>query len=310
MVLHSESISFSYSRSRPVLSGVTAAFAPGRVTAIIGPNGAGKTTLLRVLLGLARPRQGRVTLDGDRVEGMNASQRAARLAYVPQHPSVGFAYSTREVIGLGRVAIRRSASGAGDDSAIIDGLLRDFELTDLARRAFTELSAGQRQRATLARAFAQLGVRGDAAAADRSASRLPMSARMQSPALQPAADGTRALLADEPFSAMDPRHAVRCAASVRAAAAAGIAVVLVLHDLAAVAGIADDVVVLGESGVLAATGEVSGVLAGPLLRRVYGVEFERDAAPDGSAVYRIPWPGAAGKSEADAKRADAAPPVA
>lgn len=287
-MLRADSITFAYSRSRAALSGVSATFAPGRVTAIIGPNGAGKTTLLRVLLGVVMPQRGSVMLDGDTISGMTAGQRAARIAYVPQHPSLGFAYSAREVIGLGLITARRNGAGGGD--GVIDDVIGDFELSDLALRAFTELSAGQRQRVTLARAFAQLGVRGTRNARVSHAGGVAQGEAAGVQKGHSQRTSTRVLLADEPFSAMDPRHAVRCAESVCAAAAAGVAVVLVLHDLAAVAGIADDVVVLGESGELAGAGEVRNVLSSPLLERVYGVEFERDTAPGGGTIYSIPWP--------------------
>jgi len=91
----------------PVLRGIDFAVKAGRVTAILGPNGAGKSTLIRMLLGLARPDEGSVTVAGTAV-GDDPGYRAA-IGYMPQHPHFPENLTGREVVRLLR-ELRRTAS--------------------------------------------------------------------------------------------------------------------------------------------------------------------------------------------------------
>jgi len=247
MGIHADAISFAYHGSEPVLRDVTLTLEPGRVTAIIGPNGSGKTTLLRLFLGLLRPGSGRVTLDGRDVGKIGAADRSAQLAYVPQQTTVAFAYTAAQVTELGRH--RCTTDRAHNRKAALEALAR----VDLAHRAdvlFAELSAGQQQRVTLARALCQLDT--------------------------PAKTGlTRVLLADEPTSAMDPKHAIAAMSVFRKLAENGFAVAMVLHDLNLADHYADDAGVLDATGRLVASGPVRTTLEPAVLSRVFDVPFIR-----------------------------------
>lgn len=235
MSLEAHSVKFAY--ADPVLRGVSARFEPGRVSAVLGPNGCGKTTLLRLLLGLLRPHEGQCTLDGDIVNTLDQATRARRLAYVPHRPEVGYAYSVRSFVSFAQTVGPRRAE-------LIDAALERLRLTDLADRPMTSLSAGQAQRASIARALAQL---------------------------TPGAGGY--LLADEPTAALDPRHVAEVAGILRSLAAGGLGVVVVLHDLATAARLADDVVLLGENGSVHAAGSARDVLAREHLEAVFDTTF-------------------------------------
>jgi iron complex transport system ATP-binding protein len=256
MALSADSIRFGYRQGVPVLEGVSAAFPIGSVTALVGPNGAGKTTLLRLLAGLTRPWEGRVEIEGVDPASMPAPLRARQIAYVQQTAEVAFPFTVREVVALGRF------STGPDDHAI----RRALEMMDVADRAddpFGVLSAGQRQRVTLARALAQLDHPGAA---------------------------TRCLLADEPVSAMDPRHALHTMGRIRALAAGphAAAVIIVLHDLTLASRFADRCVVLDESGGVAAQGEAPKVLSPEVLEPVFCVRFETLISPDGAIRALVP----------------------
>ena len=118
---------------------------PGETFALIGPNGAGKTTTLKVLLGLARPTEGRVAVGPS---GLSPEDPRARhdLGYVPQRVEFPAGRSVREVLsffadlrGLGREAVDRALGRVG--------------LGPLAERKASQLSGGYTQRLSLAQAL-------------------------------------------------------------------------------------------------------------------------------------------------------------
>ncbi len=265
-MLAANSASFSYRAERPVLRGVQLGLEPGSMTAIIGPNGAGKSTLVRLLVGVLRPTAGSVALDGEELGAMSHRERARRIAYIPQRTSVAFAYTVRQYVALGRYS-----SGPVDDALPIERALARMDLSGRAGDPLPELSAGQQQRAAFARALAQLD-------------------------LSPAPGGTRALLADEPISAMDPLHAIRAMEVLREQAAAGLAVGVVLHDMSMALHWCDRAVLLSGEGSVAAAGECREVLAPGVLDAVFGVRFVRLEAPGGAAAIipeSTPAPGLA-----------------
>ncbi|MBW3552810.1 MAG: metal ABC transporter ATP-binding protein [Gemmatimonadetes bacterium] len=145
-----DGVFFGYGRE-DVLRDVSFVVPEGTFAALIGPNGAGKTTLLRLLLGLRRPRTGRIT-----VFGSAPGERGLGLGYVPQKTGVpeGFPLTTLEVVLMGRYALvgwgRRP--GPSDRDAARRALGR-VNLEDMAERRFSELSGGQQRRALIARAL-------------------------------------------------------------------------------------------------------------------------------------------------------------
>ncbi len=240
-VMRIEGLRFGYEAGRPVLEEIGASVQRGLLHAIIGPNAAGKTTLLRLMLGQLKPWAGVVQLDGQPVRRLDARSRARRLAYVPQRSTVGFAFTVRQVVSMGRHALP-------DDPSAIDAALERCDLRELAARPFPELSVGQQQRVLLARALAQAAGQG------------------------------AALLLDEPVSAMDLQHIHRVMQILQAEARRGLAVVTVLHDLNLTALYADVVWVLHE-GRLALAGDWEDVLRPERLEPIYGVRLEELRRP-------------------------------
>lgn len=121
----------------------------GRITAIVGPNGSGKTTLLEVMSLLHRPTRGRLRLWGQAVTGGRCELR--RDVVMVMHPGYLFRGSVRDnvMFALKARGIRRkqARSRAAEAMAMVG-------LSHLAHRHVADLSAGERQRANLARALA------------------------------------------------------------------------------------------------------------------------------------------------------------
>lgn len=151
-MLEAEHLSFAYEET-PVLEDVSLALAPGEFVALVGPNGSGKSTLLRILLGRLTPVHGRVALFG--VSPSRLDDRS-RLGYVPQRSQLRpeLPATVREVVGGGRLADRawwRRPTSA--DAAAVEHALDAVALADLAERHIRDLSGGQQQRALIARAL-------------------------------------------------------------------------------------------------------------------------------------------------------------
>ncbi|MFJ5675386.1 thiol reductant ABC exporter subunit CydD [Streptomyces sp. NPDC093097] len=127
---------------------------PGETVALVGPSGAGKSTLLSVVLGFTEPSKGRVLVDGRDIADLSPDGWRGRIAWVPQHPHL-FAGSIAENVRLVRPdaddAAVRAALGEAGALDFVDAL-PDGTATRLGESG-AGLSAGQRQRIALARAF-------------------------------------------------------------------------------------------------------------------------------------------------------------
>jgi len=118
----------------------------GEFVPLIGPNGAGKTTLLRAILGLIKPRSGRI----------ESSFGGQPPGYVSQMKAIDplFPVSVREIVQMGlypQLGWRRSPGRA--EWMRLEEALERFGLRAHARKTFAELSGGMKQKALLARAF-------------------------------------------------------------------------------------------------------------------------------------------------------------
>ncbi|MDI9832412.1 thiol reductant ABC exporter subunit CydD [Streptomyces sp. KAU_LT] len=199
-------------RSADAVSGASFTIEPGETVALVGPSGAGKSTLLNVLLGFVRPTEGRVLVGGADLTGLDPAQWHARIAWVPQRPHL-YAGTVAENVRLARPdadddAVRQALRDAGA-LEFVDALPQGAA-TPLGEDG-AGLSAGQRQRLALARAFL----------ADR-----PV------------------LLLDEPTAALDGATEAEVVEAVRRLAV-GRTVLLVVHR-PALLGVADRVVRLAE----------------------------------------------------------------
>ena len=167
------------------------------------------------------------------------------MAYVPQRPEVGLPFRVEEVVALGLHARR------GDPSRVRRAL-EQVGLQGLAQRAFHTLSAGQQQRAAVARALAQHAPGG-------------------------------VLLLDEAFSAIDPPECASLVRVLRALAAEGATILAATHDLAVAAALADDAWLVRD-GRTVDFGPAARVLAPEPLGQFLGVAIAVGKAPGGRTI--------------------------
>jgi ATP-binding cassette subfamily B protein len=151
-----EHVRFAYPTraEQPAVDGLTFAVAPGERVALVGPSGAGKSTVLQLLLRFYDPQDGRVLVDGVSVTQVDPAALRARMALVPQEPTI-FATSVLENVRYGRPEATEEEVRDAAQLAWADGFIRALPqgyATLVGERGVT-LSGGQRQRLAIARAI-------------------------------------------------------------------------------------------------------------------------------------------------------------
>jgi iron complex transport system ATP-binding protein len=237
---------------RVVGRGLDLSLAQGEVLALLGPNGSGKTTLLKTLLGILPALAGTAMIDGKPIAAYAASQRARRIAYVPQSHVPTFGFTVETVVLMGRTAHGNLFSAPSAADRLVAGrALERFGITALKERPYTMISGGERQLVLLARALAQ----------------------------EP-----QFIVLDEPTASLDFGNQGKVMREIRALAAAGHGVLFTTHDPNHALRAADRAFLIRD-GERIAEGAVREVLTRAQLETLYGapVEMLTDAASGTSA---------------------------
>jgi iron complex transport system ATP-binding protein len=235
-LIQARNLSFAFS-SLPAVVDVSLALPRGAMGALIGANGSGKSTLIRLLAGLLKPDSGQVIFDDVLLEHIQPRERAKRIAYVPQSTSTVFPFTSLEVVLTGRSPYSgRFRFESAQDERIALAALDALDAAHLSARHITELSGGERQLVTVARALAQ----------------------------EP-----EVLLLDEPASALDLKHRTQLARALRRLRdERGIAVLMITHDLMLLDSTADLIFAM-KCGRVVASGAPDAVLTDSVLGEVY-----------------------------------------
>lgn len=153
-IIKVENLSFSYdTSSKRVLNNIDLTLDEGEVITILGPNGAGKSTLLNCIAVLLTPKEGCIALCGTNAADMKPKEVAKILSYVPQNHVPAFSYTVRDFVLMGRAPNVGMFERPGDeDLARVDQVLKEIGIWDLRDKPYTEISGGERQQATIARA--------------------------------------------------------------------------------------------------------------------------------------------------------------
>lgn len=238
---------------------LSASVETGEILGVIGPNASGKTTLIRLLSRVLEPARGEILLDGKAIASMPRAAVAREIAVVPQDVPQGFPFTVEDLVLMGRFPHAPGRLFESDaDRAEAHRALEATGVLDLRGARLDELSGGERQRAILARALAQR---------------------------------PKLLVLDEPTAHLDLRHQAECAGLLRRLnREAGLAVVLVSHDLNLAAEVSDRLLLLRD-GAAVRIGAPSEVLDEAALEAVYGCRVSVDKhAATGRPTVQIVWP--------------------
>jgi len=213
--LRLEATGFVYPDGTRALSAIDLAIAPGEAVAIVGQNGSGKSTMVRLLNGLLRPTEGRVTHDGEDIAALRVAALAARVGIVFQNPDRQiFAGKVRDEVAFGPRILGRSAT---ETAAAVDAALEAVGLADVRDTNPYDLGYSRRKLLALASVLAM---------------------------------GTPVVILDEPTTGQDARGIRRVQQVVADLTATGRTVVAISHDMRFVAESFGRVVVMGAGRVL------------------------------------------------------------
>ena len=254
-LLAASGVTFRYGE-RHVLAGVDLSVREGEVAVLLGPNGAGKSTLLRLFSGALRPHAGRVTVLGNSPFSYGRREMARILSVVGQDPPLDFPMSVEEYVMLGRFPHHGFFGQATpEDREEVGRALAMTALSGLRERGLAELSAGERQRAAVARAIAQ---------------------------------GAKMMLLDEPTAFLDIYHRVAFFEIVsRLAGSCGVTVLIASHDLSLCAEYGERIFLLS-GGKVGSQGRPSEVLTPENILSAFGVAVVCDRNPATGAVRVTP----------------------
>ena len=230
-----QNLSFSFG-PRPVLQNVSFSLEQGECVAVLGNNGAGKSTLVSCISRLHRPSSGSVLIDGTPVSQMSRNQLAQQVSYVAQKNELSHT-TVFDAVLLGRKPHMKW--GPSDvDYDVAEHALRAVGMEDCRLRCVNQLSGGEQQKVTLARAIAQ----------------------------EP-----KLMLLDEPTSSLDPRNQYESMELIRHCAHDHhIAVLVVIHDLNLALRFCDRFLFLKDGAVFASGGQEA--VTSENIQAVYGME--------------------------------------
>jgi lipopolysaccharide export system ATP-binding protein len=239
-VLRVSALTKSYGR-RVVVRDVELEIRQGEVVGLLGPNGAGKTTTFYMVVGLARPDAGTVTLGGADITGMPMYQRArAGIGYLPQEASVFRKLTTEENV---LAILETRGLPAAEQRAQARELLDELGIHAMARQPAYTLSGGERRRLEICRALAA----------------------------QPSF-----ILLDEPFAGIDPIAVIDIQKIIAHLRDRGIGILITDHNVRETLKITDRAYILRDGNVFR-SGTPQELASDPEVRRVYlGEGFRLD----------------------------------
>lgn len=244
-------LSHSYGRIS-VLNAISFSVQEGEFFIIIGPNGSGKTTLVRAISGALRTRRGQMEILGRPIRSYSGKELARSVAVVPQMPPADVPFTVAEVVLMGRSPhLSLLAIEKRKDLESAERAMSFTSVQHLAGRRFDQLSAGERQRVSIARAICQ----------------------------QP-----RIIVLDEPTATLDLAHQIHVMDLLeRLRKEEKITIIMVSHDLNLAAMYADLLLLL-KGGSVVSLGKPEEVLTFQTLEQAYGCVLLVDENP----VKKVP----------------------
>ena len=218
---------------RKVVNDVSLQVEQGTIVGLLGPNGAGKTTTFYMVVGIAKPDSGTVTLDGEDISQLSMYQRARRgIGYLPQEASIFRKMTVEENL----LSILETTSLSHEKQLEkMEDLLEEFDIGHVRKSVGTALSGGERRRVEIARSLAT------------------------DPAF---------ILLDEPFAGIDPIAVADIQKMIAHLAKRGIGILITDHNVRETLSIVDKAYIPA-SGEVLLHGDSESIANDPVARKYY-----------------------------------------
>jgi len=232
---------YSYTPDRMILKDICFRFKSGEIVSILGPNGAGKTTFLNCLANLVPLDKGEIFIDDKNIKKIPPREVAKVIGYVPQIIVPSFDFSVLEYVVTGCAPHMGTLSRPKQEHYdIAMEAIKRMGIEKLTNRSYSQISGGERQQVSIARALAQ----------------------------RPAF-----ILMDEPTAHLDYGNQIKVLKTVRSLKEEGYGVILTTHNPDHALLLQDQVAILDRNGVLS-TGLSTDVLKEQNLSELYGTELK------------------------------------
>ncbi|HHL52967.1 MAG TPA: LPS export ABC transporter ATP-binding protein [Flammeovirgaceae bacterium] len=238
MILRAEHLVKKY-KKRKVVNDVSLQVEQGEIVGLLGPNGAGKTTTFYMIVGLIKPNEGEIYLDGENITALPMYKRARMgINYLAQEASVFRKLTVEENL---LAVLEMTKMSKAQQREKMESLLEEFSLTHVRKNLGVVLSGGERRRTEIARALA----------------------------VDP-----KFVLLDEPFAGVDPIAVEEIQTIVARLKDKNIGILITDHNVTETLSITDRAYLMFE-GRLLKEGTAEELAADPQVRKVYlGKHFE------------------------------------
>ena len=230
--LSTEALIKSYGRRR-VVHDVSIEVNGGEIVGLLGPNGAGKTTTFYMIVGMVRPNEGAILLDGAAITNMPMYKRARLgIGYLPQEPSIFRGLSVEDNL---MAVIETMSYPRSERKEVLDKLLAQLDITHIRKSMGYQLSGGERRRVEITRALVTR---------------------------------PKFMLLDEPFAGIDPIAVQDLQGIVRKLKEQGLGILITDHNVRDTLSITDRAYIMYEGGIKR-TGNAAELAADAEVREIY-----------------------------------------
>jgi len=238
-IINCNDLVFSYNETS-VLRGINLSIVPGKMLGILGANGAGKSTLLKILCGVLKPKSGEALFKDKELSKMDRREIAKGIAYIPQDPMFAFPFTVNEVVLMGRAPYIGSFEFEREkDREIAKRALETVGIIHLKDRLISEVSAGERQLASIARGL------------------------VQEPEI---------MILDEPATYLDVKHRTEIMNILKELKEErGLSIIAATHDIFSSLFYFDEIMILKDGSILA-EGKSDEVINSEILSSAYGIQ--------------------------------------
>ncbi|KQC07850.1 MAG: hypothetical protein APR54_05485 [Candidatus Cloacimonas sp. SDB] len=256
-MINLEKVSAGYLHQE-VIHAVDLKFEAGEFCAILGPNGAGKSTLLKAIPGYLSRSAGEISIMHKTLEQWKRKELAKKISLIPQDFQLQFDFTVTDLVLMGRFPYTNSLQNySHKDKSKVNEVLKLLDLYKYKNKMFSQLSGGEKQRVSIARALVQ---------------------------------ETDVILMDESFSHLDINHQIEIMNIITGInRQLGKLIILVSHNINLAAEYCDRIIFI-KDGRISKDGKPLEIINKANLQEIYGMELEIAKNPVSQKPYLL-YPG-------------------